>query len=285
MKATESATVGVSLKVLFASEARKAVILRRGPREHYHLICWDMETDAFQRGQWLRGVARLSDLSPDGKRLIYWAAQHHRPRTRPSAASYYQPTPDLVRTRGRRRIPRYVREQASPPASTEQIDSFSTWTAVSKPPYFTALAIWPSFGTWTGGGYFDRDGAIHLAEFSSEPITNAGPPDVPIHLTQSSSMRTCRLAAMRSARFGESEIDAQHVDVALQLYLAGANRIHWVDLSARTGVTFAHDGLVYRSSERPTAAPEAITANARLIADFTDLAFEKIPPSPSALQW
>ncbi len=285
MKATKSAAAGVSLKVLFAAEARKAVILRRGPREHHHLIFWDMETDAFQRGQWLRGLVRLSDLSPDGKRLIYWAAQYHRPRTRPSASSYYEPAPDLVRTRGRRRAPRYVREQTSPRSSAPRVDTFSTWTAVSKPPYFTALAIWPSLGTWTGGGYFGGDGSIHLAELSSETITNAGPPDVPIHLVQSSSMRTGHIAAMRSARFGEPESDAQHADVALQLYLAGADRIHWVDLSARTGVTFAYDGRVYRSSEKVSSTPAAIAANARLIADFTDLAFEKIPPPPSALQW
>lgn len=285
MKALRSKTVGISLKVLFAAEARKAVLLRRGPREHYHLVCWDLATDEFQRGQWLRGIVRLSDLSPDGTKLIYWAAQYHRPRTRPSAASYYDPANDLVRTRGRRRTPRYIREQASPASPAPRVESFSTWTAVSKPPYFTALAIWPSIGTWTGGGYFDRNGAIHVAEFSSEPITTAGPPAVPIHVTQSSLMRTGHLGALRSARFGEPEGDAKHVDVALELYRAGADRIHWVDLSTPTGVTFAYDGRVYRSGEKPTSAPAAIIANARLIADFTDLAFEKIPPPPSALRW
>lgn len=277
--------MGVSLKVLFAAEAPKAVILRRGPREHYHLIFWDIETDEFQRGQWLRGAVRLSDLSPDGKRVIYWAAQYHRPRTRPSAASYYEPAPGLVRTRGRRRMPRYVGEQTPPAAPAPRVDSFSTWTAVSKPPYFTALAIWPSFGTWTGGGYFDSDGGIHLAELSSDPITSAGPPDVPIYLAQSSLTRTGHIGAMRSARFGEPESDAQHADVALQLYLMGANRVHWVDLSARSGVTFAYDGRVYRSSETPNSQSCEITANARLIADFTGLAFEAIPPPLSALQW
>jgi hypothetical protein len=285
MKAIKSAAVSVSLKVLFAAEARKAAILRRGPREHYHLISWDLETDRFQHGQWLRGVVRLSDLSPDGKRLIYWAAQYHRPRARATAVSYYEPTPDLVRTRGRRSIPRYVREQALPVSPAPPVDSFSTWTAVSKPPYFTALAIWPSFGTWTGGGYFDRDGSIHLAEFSSQPITNAGPPDVPIHLTQSTLMRTGHLAEMRSARFGALEVDARHADVALELYMAGADRIHWVDLSARTGVSFAYDGRVYRSSEQPTSAPAAIVANACAIADFNGLTFEQVPPAPYALQW
>lgn len=285
MNAIRPAPAGISLKVLFAAEAQKAVILRRGPREHYHLILWNLATDEFQRGQWMRGVVRLSDLSADGKRLIYWAAQYHHPRTRPSAVSYYEPAPDLVRTRGRRRTPRYIREQTSPAPPPLRVDSFSTWTAVSKPPYFTALSVWPSMGTWTGGGYFDRDGAIHLAESSLDPITNAGPPDVPIYPAQSALMRAGRIGAMRSARFGDVEGDADRENVALELYMAGANRIHWIDLLPGTGVTFAYDGRVYRSSASPSAAPAAIIAGARVIADFTGLTFEKIPPPPSALQW
>lgn len=285
MKATQPAAAGISLKVLFAAGARKAVILRRGPREHHHLIQWDLEADEFQRGQWLRGVVRLADLSADGARLIYWAAQYHRPRARPSADPYYQPAPDLVRARSQRRIPRYVRQQTSPASPAPRIDCFSTWTAVSKPPYFTALAIWPSLGTWTGGGHFDRDGAIHVAEFSPDPITNAGPPDVPIHLAQSSLMRSERIGAMRSARFGDVEGVARQSDVALELYMAGAQRIHWVDLPPQTGATFAYDGRVYRSGASPSAAPAAVVAGARLIADFTNLTFEQVPPPPYALQW
>ncbi len=30
----------------------------------------------------------------------------------------------------------------------------NTWTAISKPPYYTALALWPEIGTWGGGGLF-----------------------------------------------------------------------------------------------------------------------------------
>jgi hypothetical protein len=29
-----------------------------------------------------------------------------------------------------------------------------TWTAISRPPYFTALAVWPKGDTWGGGGLF-----------------------------------------------------------------------------------------------------------------------------------
>lgn len=48
-----------------------------------------------------------------------------------------------------------------------------TWTAVSRPPYFTALALWPKGDAWGGGGLFlgpreiglnHRDGNITLAD-------------------------------------------------------------------------------------------------------------------------
>jgi hypothetical protein len=32
---------------------------------------------------------------------------------------------------------------------------YGTWTAISRPPYFTALALWPKGDAWGGGGLFD----------------------------------------------------------------------------------------------------------------------------------
>ena len=37
-----------------------------------------------------------------------------------------------------------------------------TWTAVSKPPYLTALALWPNMGTWGGGGLFESKSSLLL---------------------------------------------------------------------------------------------------------------------------
>jgi hypothetical protein len=271
----------VSLKVLFAAAARKAVILRRGPREHFHLIAWDLESDRFERGQWIRGVVRLSDLSADGTRLLYWVAQYHREKTRlfPS----YNPEPDAANNAprmGRRAIPRYLRDETPSPAVPQTV-SFSTWTAISKPPYFTALAFWPSMGTWTGGGHFGADGSIYVAEFNLDPIANAAPPDVPVHGIALKD----KLGAKRIARLGDVERYPHQSDVALALYLKGAHCIHWVDLDVRTGVTFAYDGQIFRSRVAATASPENIVEKSELIADFSTLTFEQIPPVPSALQW
>lgn len=37
-----------------------------------------------------------------------------------------------------------------------------TWTAISRPPYLTALALWPNSGTWGGGGLFESEYSLHL---------------------------------------------------------------------------------------------------------------------------
>ena len=37
-----------------------------------------------------------------------------------------------------------------------------TFTAVSRPPYFTALALWPEGSTWGGGGFFEENRKLIL---------------------------------------------------------------------------------------------------------------------------
>ena len=37
-----------------------------------------------------------------------------------------------------------------------------TWTAISRPPYFTALAVWPKGDSWGGGGLFGSDTHLFL---------------------------------------------------------------------------------------------------------------------------
>jgi hypothetical protein len=63
------------LHVLLASKAPVGVVFRRGPANTVCTIGWDRENDTFQVGQWLRGriYERRSDLSPDGRHLIYFA--------------------------------------------------------------------------------------------------------------------------------------------------------------------------------------------------------------------
>ncbi|MBN2210597.1 MAG: hypothetical protein JW709_04300 [Sedimentisphaerales bacterium] len=63
------------LHVLLAREAPYGVVIRRGPTRHTRFIGWNRADDTFEPTQWLRGrvYGRRSDISPDGKYLIYFA--------------------------------------------------------------------------------------------------------------------------------------------------------------------------------------------------------------------
>jgi hypothetical protein len=122
------------LAVFFARSVAVGVILRRGPSEWAQLVRWDRSNDHFEPGQWFRGrvYERRCDLSPDGKFFVYFAAKHG-PRNDPD-------------------------------------DIGEAWTAISRPPYFTALALWQNVGSWYGGGYFEANDRVLLdATCSLEP--------------------------------------------------------------------------------------------------------------------
>jgi len=106
--------------VLLARKAPVGVIFRRGPSRQVLLVHWRTDTDTFFNGQWFKGriYEYRCDLSPSGRRLIYFAATYRKP--------------------------------------------YRTWTAVSRPPYFTALALWPKGDAWGGGGLFSTEERILL---------------------------------------------------------------------------------------------------------------------------
>lgn len=45
---------------------------------------------------------------------------------------------------------------------------FGTWTAVSRPPYWTALTLWPKGDAWGGGGLFKNERSIQLNHGAGE---------------------------------------------------------------------------------------------------------------------
>jgi hypothetical protein len=114
------------LSVYLSRKSKAGLILRRGPSDWSQLIHWDRNSDRFTPGQWLHGrvYERRCDLSPSGRYFVYFAAKH-----------------------GRARDPEGVGE---------------AWTAVSRPPYFTALCLWQNVGSWYGGGIFKTDKILQL---------------------------------------------------------------------------------------------------------------------------
>jgi hypothetical protein len=99
-----------------ARDAHVAVVIRRGPTSWTQITLWDTDRDVFTEGSWFRGriYEEKCDLSPDGQLFVYAAFKGGR-------------------------------------FSTSYTDS---WTAVSRPPWLHALALWPFGTTYGGGGRF-----------------------------------------------------------------------------------------------------------------------------------
>jgi hypothetical protein len=114
------------LYVILARKAPTGVIFRHGPTRHVRLIRWHLEDDSFEPGQWLKSriYERRCDLAPRGDLLIYFAANHRPP--------------------------------------------FRSWTAISRPPWFTALALWPKGDCWGGGGLFKNGRRILLNHWAAQ---------------------------------------------------------------------------------------------------------------------
>jgi hypothetical protein len=111
------------LFVALAREAPVGVIFRRGPSKWVEVIRWDTSADTFERGHWFHGriYETSMDLSPDGSLLVYFAAKWNSRTLRDRDVGY-------------------------------------AWTAISKPPWLTALALWPMHICIPGGGLFwDRN--------------------------------------------------------------------------------------------------------------------------------
>jgi hypothetical protein len=112
----------VRLFAILARSAPRAVIFRRGPSKRVLLVLWHTDRDEFEPGQWLKG-------------RIY----ERRCDLSPSGERlvYFAAT--------------YKRRHAP-----------GTWTAVSRPPWLTALALWPKGDAWGGGGLFDSEWVLSL---------------------------------------------------------------------------------------------------------------------------
>jgi hypothetical protein len=119
------------LFVYLARAAPVGVVLRRGPSDWVRLSLWHTETDTFEHGQWMRArvFERRSDLSADGSLFVA-----------------------------------FVRGSAGPNQGNTD-----TWVAVSRPPWFTALALWFVGGTYYTGGYFPDRQHLWLGWESPQP--------------------------------------------------------------------------------------------------------------------
>ena len=141
------------IHILLARKAPIGIIFRRGSSKWVHVMKWNTDTDTFEQGQWFHGqmYPRRSDLSPNGNLLVYFCAKWSRRRLEEAEQmleSNSKPAAKLRSLMTRR-----------PKVRTEYTYA---WTAVSKAPYLTALALWPKGDCWHGGGLFESNRRLWL---------------------------------------------------------------------------------------------------------------------------
>ena len=131
------------LHVFIAQNAPTAAILRQGPSKQVLLIKWNLNDDSFEYGQWFKGriYEDQCDISPNGTKFIYFASKF---------------------------IPPFKREE------DPYHSPLSRWTAISKPPYFTAIALWAQQANSAGGGFFESEKKIILNHAPNEMELSPG---------------------------------------------------------------------------------------------------------------
>jgi hypothetical protein len=286
------------LYCLLSPGSSQGVVFRRGPSSQVLLIQWNLGDDSFAVGQWLKGrvYERRCDLSPDGKLLVYFAADFRR--------------------------------------------SVGSWTAISRPPYFTALALWPKGDCWGGGGLFASDTRLKV-NHRSDQISLDPSFSVPKWLSVDScgdwsgcgeddpiwSSRLVRDGWKQTA-WSEKTKDDRGAEIwieyhppikwkkahplwpkryTLQMSVLGIkarngpwilteHSVHgdrgyagtigqseWADWSREGDLLFAQSGCLYRlRAEKGRLGP---IKESEIIADFNDLAFRALEPPDEARIW
>ena len=122
------------IKMLHARKVNETVIFRRGPSKWVQLLKWNTDKDEITPGQWLNG-------------RIY--------ADRADLSPYGN----------------YLIYFA---AKFKDAKKQYAWTAISKPPYLTAIALWKKDDTFNGGGLFESSKKVYLSHTKSESKLEEG---------------------------------------------------------------------------------------------------------------
>ncbi len=204
----------IRLHLFFATQNDRAVILRQGPSKVFRLILWHRDTDVFEDGQWL-------------KHKIY--------------VERCDLSPD-----GRHFI--YFALNGDWGGETK-----GSYTALSRPPYFTALSLFPEGDTWGGGGRF-LSNRHYVASGGHDILGRDDGLDRLFHVEQNNKGLT-ELARIDGRRVGLSDAWQARLDSA-----EPESVTHACDRYDSQG------GILYRRNR------DEMT----LIRDFTDMSFEPI---------
>lgn len=122
------------IEMLHARKTNETVIFRRGPSKWVQLLKWNTNKDKITPGQWFKG-------------------------------NIYARKADLSPCGN------YLIYFA---AKFKKAKNQYAWTAISKPPYLTAIALWKKGDTFNGGGLFESSKKIYLSHTKSESKLEQG---------------------------------------------------------------------------------------------------------------
>ncbi|MER0239609.1 hypothetical protein ABRA89_15900 [Fulvimarina sp. MAC8] len=282
------------------------IALRRGQNQH-QLIIWHLLNDNFTPGQWMRGDVRLYDLSPKGDLLLYFAAQRHKvpargdPQGKGAQALYRggttkeiysEGTASIRQRRSKKKLPNYMRgpgEHAISKQGGLKHAGFrrrpvigDTWTAISKPPFFTALALWPAFGTWTGGGHFESARHVSIFERADAMLPHERAP-LPDEFRFDSLLDKAESTDSRCATSPQELMTKAHMEFATMVVRQGLRRCDWVFQRQNGELLFSGDGRIFTVGG--AVSHSDILRSATVIADFTEHRFEQVQPPDWATRW
>jgi len=276
---------------IVASEAPVAVVFMRHPAKHTQLLEWNLETDEVRSGQWIKGRVfwRRCDLSPDGKLLV-------------CAISNYS----------KKRSERAAKEQG--------LESWMTsfWTAVSRPPYFSALALWFFGPSYNGGGSWESNKVLGLNNqpykyYEVKPMKRGyrshdldlGPSEdhwIWLHLLKKRGWTKIPdkhygngdlCDSIRSLQFKHGEIRywekygwglkfwwelRDKKGNVVRRWEGRQRETVWLDVDHRGRVLMAENGCLYAWSDFPKGEP-------KLVADLSGNRFEEVAPPDWAMSW
>ena len=228
------------IHAILPRKGNKAVVFRRGPASCVAVIGWDLATDTFKVGQWLRGriYPFRCDLSPDGEYLLYFAARY----------STVNPVEKFVNDKVIERIgepfygsirsyEKYFQQQEKEEEAirkefAREIQKIRngcnytdrSWTVISRAPYLKALDLWFNGSGWNGGGKFIDDKTVWI----NKPLPHRGE-----HLHHIQSRRFKEVAAPPVP-----EWETENGGECPGIYLFRLERDGWQDKGYKQGIAF-----------------------------------------------